>query len=112
MRFVLIFIPIILAAIGQLVLKTGMNQVGVFNLIKSFTNPMVLLGLVFYGMSLILWMLVLTKENLSFVYPLVAFSYVVTVTLSKFILHEPVPTLRWLGLGVIVIGILLVAKSA
>lgn len=56
--------------------------------------------------------MVLTKENLSFVYPLVAFSYVVTVTLSKFVLHEPVPGLRWLGLAVIVVGILLVAKSA
>lgn len=112
MRFVLIFTPIILAAIGQLILKTGMNQVGKFELVKSFTNPQVLLGLMFYAASLILWMMVLTKENLSFVYPLVAFSYVVTVTLSRFVLNEPVPGLRWLGLAVIVIGILLVAKSA
>lgn len=112
MRFVLIFVPIILAALGQLILKTGMNQVGKFDLIRSFTNPLVLFGLAFYGASLILWMMVLTKENLSFVYPLVAFSYVVTVTLSRFVLHEPVPSLRWLGLAVIVAGILLVAKSA
>lgn len=112
MRFVLIFVPIVLAALGQLILKTGMNQVGKFDLIRSFTNPLVLLGLVFYGASLILWMMVLTRENLSFVYPLVAFSYVVTVTLSRFVLHEPVPSLRWLGLAVIVFGILLIAKSA
>jgi uncharacterized membrane protein len=112
MRFVLIFIPIILAALGQLILKSGMNQVGKFDLVKIFLNPTVLLGLAFYGASLVLWLLVLSKENLSFVYPLVAFSYVVTVTLSHFVLHEPVPSLRWLGLGVIVIGILLIAKSA
>lgn len=112
MRFVLIFVPIILAALGQLILKSGMNRVGTFDLVKSFTNPLVLLGLVFYGCSLILWMMVLTKENLSFVYPLVAFSYVVTVALSHFVLHEPVPSLRWLGLAVIVFGILLIAKSA
>ena len=112
MRFVLIFIPIILAALGQLILKTGMNQVGKFDLVRSFTNPVVLIGLAFYGASLILWMMVLTRENLSFVYPLVAFSYVVTVTLSHYVLHEPVPSLRWLGLAVIIVGILLVAKSA
>lgn len=112
MRFVLIFTPIILAALGQLILKTGMNQVGKFELVKSFTNPTVLLGLGFYLASLILWMMVLTRENLSFVYPLVAFSYVVTVTLSRFVLHEPVPSLRWIGLAVIVFGILLIAKSA
>ena len=112
MRFVLIFVPIILAALGQLILKTGMNQVGKFDLVKSFTNPMVLFGLCFYGASLILWMMVLTRENLSFVYPLVAFSSVVTVVLSRVFLHEPVPSLRWLGLAVIVVGILLIAKSA
>lgn len=112
MRFVLIFIPIILAALGQLILKIGMNKLGQFNLIKTFTHPTVILGLFFYGLSLILWLLVLSKEKLSFVYPLVAFSYVVTVFLSKIILKEPVPNLRWLGLAVIVIGILIVAKSA
>lgn len=89
-----------------------MNRVGDFNLIRSFTDPLVLIGLSFYAASLILWLMVLTKENLSFVYPLVAFSYVVTVVLSRLILHEPVPSLRWLGLAVIVAGILLVAKSA
>ena len=112
MRFVLIFVPIILAALGQLILKFGMNQVGKFDLVRSFTNPLVILGLAFYGVSLILWMMVLTRENLSFVYPLVAFSYVLTVTLSRLVLHEPVPSLRWLGLAVIVLGILMVAKSA
>ena len=112
MRFVLIFIPIILAAIGQLILKIGMNKLGEVNLIKTFLNPTVILGLFFYGASLILWLMVLSKEKLSFVYPLVAFSYVVTVFMSKIILKEPVPNLRWVGLGVIIIGILIIAKTA
>ncbi len=112
MRFVLIFIPIILAAAGQLILKIGMNQLPKFNLIKVFTHPTVLLGLFFYGASLILWLMVLSKEKLSFVYPLVAFSYVVTVILSKVILKEPVPTLRWVGLFVIITGILIIAKTS
>ncbi|MFC1626924.1 EamA family transporter [Patescibacteria group bacterium] len=112
MRFVLIFIPIILAAVGQLILKIGMDKLGSFNLIKTFTHPTVLVGLFFYGASLILWLMVLSKEKLSFVYPLVAFSYVVTVFMAKFILKETVPPLRWLGLAIIVSGILVIAKSA
>jgi len=112
MRFVLIFTPIFIAAIGQLILKIGMNQVGKFELIKTFTNPLVLLGLFFYASSAVLWLLVLSREKLSFVYPLVAFSYVVTVMLSKLILKETVPPLRWLGLLIIIIGILTVAKSS
>lgn len=112
MRFLLIFIPIILAAVGQLILKIGMNKLGAFNLWRTFTNPTVILGLFFYGASLILWLMVLSKEKLSFVYPLVAFSYVVTVFMSKVVLKEPVPPLRWVGLFVIIIGILIIAKSA
>ena len=111
MRFVLIFTPVIIAALGQLILKSGMNQVGEFTLVKAFTNPLVLLGFSFYGASAVLWLLVLSREALSFVYPLVAMSYVITVILSRFVLHESVPSLRWLGLAVIVLGILLVAKS-
>jgi uncharacterized membrane protein len=111
MRFVLIFIPIIIASIGQIILKSGMNQVGKFNLIKVFLNPLVLLGLFFYASSSVLWLMVLSKEKLSFVYPLVAASYVLTILMAKIILKEPVPTLRWLGLGIIIIGIMVVAKS-
>lgn len=111
MRFVLIFIPIIIASIGQIILKSGMNQVGKFNLLKVFLNPLVLLGLFFYASSAVLWLLVLSKEKLSFVYPLVAASYVLTILLAKFILKEPVPTLRWIGLGIIIVGILVVARS-
>lgn len=112
MRFVLIFLPIVIAAVGQLILKIGMNQVGEFNFIKTFSSPTVILGLFFYAVSAVLWLLVLSREKLSFVYPLVAFSYVVTVFLSKFILKETVPTLRWFGLAVIITGILIVAKSS
>lgn len=112
MRFVLIFTPIIIAALGQIILKTGMNQVGEFTLLKTFTNWLVLLGLSFYGLSAVLWLLVLSKEKLSFVYPLVAASYVITVFLSKVILKENIPSMRWLGLVVIVLGILIVARSS
>lgn len=111
MRFVLIFTPIIIASLGQIILKTGMNQVGKFSLLKTFTNPLVLLGLFFYASSAVLWLMVLSKEKLSFVYPLVAASYVLTILMAKLILKEPVPTLRWLGLGIIIIGILVVARS-
>jgi len=111
MRFVLIFIPIIIASVGQIILKSGMNRVGKFDLIKTFTNPLVLLGLFFYASSAVLWLMVLSKEKLSFVYPLVAASYVLTILLAKFILKEPVPTLRWIGLGIIIVGILVVARS-
>jgi uncharacterized membrane protein len=116
MRFLIIFSSIGLAAIGQIIIKVGMGQIGQigfnFNqMLTTFTNPLVLGGLVFYGVSLILWLVVLSKEQLSFVYPMVAFSYLVTMILAKLILKENIPLLRWFGLGFILFGIILVARS-
>ena len=119
-RIIFILIPVTAAAIGQMILKVGMNQVGAVKFgdgfmngtIKMFTNPYVLGGLAFFGANAFLWLIVLSREKLSFAYPMVAFAYVLTVLLSKFVLHEDVPLLRWGGLGVIIIGILLIARSS
>lgn len=121
LRFILIFIPIIIAAAGQIALKLGMNKIGMVDFakirlftffLKTFTTPLVLFGLFLYGLSTMLWLVVLSREKLSFVYPMVAFSYVLTVILSMVILREEVPWLRWVGLGVICLGIFLIAKSS
>lgn len=119
-RILFILIPVTLAAVGQFILKSGMNQVGTINgssgLVQAFwrifTNKLVLMGLSLFGANAILWLLVLSREKLSFAYPMVAFAYVVTILLSKYALHEDIPLLRWVGLGVIIVGILMIAKSS
>lgn len=119
-RLLFIFIPVTAAAVGQMILKIGMNQVGavqinngiVQSFVKMFTNPYVIGGLGFFGLNAFLWLIVLSREKLSFAYPMVAFAYVVTILLSKYVLHEDVPPSRWAGLAVIIIGILLIAKSS
>lgn len=119
-RILSILIPVTAAAIGQMILKIGMTQVGelkfsdgltnIFS--RTFTNLYVLGGLAFFGVNAILWLVVLSREKLSFAYPMVAFAYIVTILLSKFLLHEDIPLLRWAGLFVIIVGILMIAKSS
>jgi len=119
-RILSILIPVTAAAIGQMILKVGMTQVGelkfsdglvnIFS--RTFTNLYVLGGLAFFGVNAILWLVVLSREKLSFAYPMVAFAYIVTILLSKFVLHEDIPLLRWSGLAVIIVGILMIAKSS
>lgn len=118
-RILFILIPVTAAAIGQMILKVGMNQVGavkfsdgIGGVLKMFTNPYVFGGLVFFGANAFLWLIVLSREKLSFAYPMVAFAYIFTILLSKFVLHEDVPLLRWAGLSVIIVGILMIAKSS
>lgn len=116
LRYCLIFSSIGLAAFGQLVLKVGMAKNGEINLaisplLYALTNPFILGGLFLYGMSLLIWLVVLSREDLSFVYPMVAFSYLLTTILAKFVLKEEVSILRWFGLSLILVGIIFVARS-
>ena len=119
-RVLLIFIPVTAAAVGQMILKIGMTQVGELKFSdgiismfwRTFSNLYVLGGLAFFGVNAMLWLVVLSREKLSFAYPMVAFAYIVTILLAKFVLHEDIPALRWAGLATIIVGILMIAKSS
>lgn len=117
LRYLLIFSSISLAAFGQIILKVGMAKNGEISLafgplLQALSTPFVLGGLFFYGASLLIWLVVLSREDLSFVYPMVAFSYLLTTILAKLVLKENIPTLRWFGLSLILMGIIFVARSS
>ena len=118
-RILSILIPVTAAAIGQMILKIGMTQVGELKfsdgLINIFRERLLIYmfwGFSVFGVNALLWLVVLSREKLSFAYPMVAFAYIVTILLSKFVLHEDIPLLRWVGLSVIIVGILMIAKSS
>ena len=117
----LILLSVILAAVAQLTLKHGMNQVTAENggvaklnaasLKLMVTNLSVLGGLVIFGVSAIVWLLVLSRPSLSFAYPFASLGYVLIVLSARFVLHEQVPPLRWAGVACIMVGIILVAQT-
>ncbi len=65
-----------------------------------------------YAVGTVLWVRVLTTTDLSFAYPFAAIGYAGGVLLSQVLLREHVPPSRWAGLGLIAVGIILVALSA
>jgi uncharacterized membrane protein len=56
-------------------------------------------------------MALLSREDVSKVLPLTTLSYVVVGLLAQFVLAEPVTPLRWTGIGLIVLGVLLVGRT-
>jgi drug/metabolite transporter (DMT)-like permease len=76
------------------------------------TNVTVWGGLVLFGLSALVWLFVLSRTSLSFAYPFAALTYLLIVLVDRFVLHEAVPPLRWLGVGFIMVGIVLVARTA
>ena len=116
----LILTSVALAATAQLTLKHGMNQVteasGTATLSGNslraiLTNLSVLCGLAIFGLSAVVWLLVLSRASLSFAYPFASLTYVLILLAGRFVLHEEIPLLRWVGVFFIVTGIILVAQT-
>ncbi|MHB8068270.1 MAG: EamA family transporter [Desulfobaccales bacterium] len=116
----LIFVDVILNVIGQLSLKYGMSQFGNFSLslstlppvfLKAATNPNVLLGLVCYGLGFLVWLIVLSKAEVSYAYPLISLGYVFTAILARLMFGEAVSFTRMAGILVTCLGVFLIARS-
>lgn len=118
--FSLVFVSIILNSIGQLLFKLGMNQIGVFNfslsnitglILKVLMSPALIAGLMLYFLSTGVWFLVLSRAEISYVYPLISLSYIVTAAGGYLFLHEHVSPTRLLGTLIIIVGVVLVCRS-
>ena len=113
----LIVFSIICSVAGQTVLKLGTTQMGSHPnagaefLLTAFRSPLVWLGLVFYGVSVLAWILVLSRLPLSLAYPFLALNFVLIAITSSVFLGESIPPMRWGGIGLIIAGILLIARS-
>jgi multidrug transporter EmrE-like cation transporter len=114
----LILLDIVLVVLGQFFMKFGMNKVGNFGempfaefLTKSLSSYLVLIGIVLYAVSAIVWLAVLSKVDLSFAYPMLSFGYILILLISYFLLGENITVLRILGVALIMIGIFFLYQS-
>jgi len=115
----LILLSTVFGVAGQTALKMGVSQPGVAENANGalaiigliFKSPLMMLGLVFYAAGALAWIAVLARLDLSVAYPFLALNFVLVTLSGRFLLGETVPPLRWLGILVIIAGILLVAKS-
>ena len=118
----LIVVSVILSSSAQILLKIGMSSRAVQVALKAgtvtdalwavATNVGVIGGLAAFGISVLLWLLVLSQADVSFAYPFVALGLVVTVISGRLLLGEPLTMLRMGGLVLILCGVSLVALSA
>lgn len=118
MNYIIMAISIGLAIAGQLLMKRGMMSFGTFpvsqlmvNIIPMFLNPWVFTGLVCFGLSSVFWLVVLSRLQLSLVYPMVSVGYVIVALLSWYFFKENLSLVRWAGIAVIVLGVVLISRS-
>jgi drug/metabolite transporter (DMT)-like permease len=118
----MILLSVGLAAVAQLTLKHGMNDVNAELAPAKFgldgtsvrvlvTTPWIWAGLLLFGLSALVWLAVLSRTSLSFAYPFASLTYVLILLFDRFWLNETVPALRWLGVAFIVSGIVLISRT-
>ena len=118
----LILVSVTLAAVAQVTLKAGMNHVtdaggGQLALngdsLKQIASQVwVWAGLAIFAVSAVLWLFALSRANLSFAYPFAALGYVIIVIASILFLGEHVQPITWVGVVLIIAGIVLIAQGA
>jgi len=118
--FSLLMTGVLLNAGAQLLLKAGTNSVGVFecsrdNLVpvgwRLATEPHIVGGLACYVISVVVWVMALSRVEVSVAYPLLSIGYVVNAIAAWYLFGEAVTPMRLAGIGIIIVGVCLVARS-
>jgi drug/metabolite transporter (DMT)-like permease len=96
---------VLLNAGAQLLLKAGTNVLGMA------VEPHIVAGLACYVVSVIVWIVGLSRVPVSIAYPLLSLGYIINAIAAHYLLGEAVTLSRWLGIGFIIVGVWLVARS-
>jgi multidrug transporter EmrE-like cation transporter len=120
----LALVSVALSALAQIVFKLGVSQPAVQTALAQvgtnpwyrtgtavLLNPAVLGGFALYGVSAVVWLVVLSKVDVSVAYPFVAMGFIVTMLAGALLFHEPVGLLRVIGTLLVCAGVVLVAGT-
>ncbi len=117
----LVVICIVFGAIGQILMKSGMSQIGPIGglskltspntVFSIFTNVFVIGGLLLYAIAAFLWLGALSNLNVSFMYPLLSLGYVLAALMGLIFLKEDITMLRWAGIVFVVAGSFMILRT-
>jgi drug/metabolite transporter (DMT)-like permease len=112
----LIIFGILSGAVGGVFFKMGARAISYEQPIAAIvwstaTNIWIVLALALYFLPFIIWTFLLKHMDLSQLQPMFSLVYVVTTVFAVIILGEHVSTYRWLGVGLILAGVLVVSRN-
>ena len=118
--FILILTGVLLNAVAQLLLKAGTNAVGHFEFhlnnilpigMKLAFQPFIMGGMACYAISLVVWIMALSRVPVSIAYPMLSIGYVINAFVAWQWFGEALAAQKLLGIGFIVLGVILVTRS-
>jgi len=118
--FALILTGVLLNAAAQLLLKAGTNAIGHFEFhvdrlipvaLKLATEAHILAGMACYAVSLVVWIMALSRVPVSIAYPMLSIGYVINAFVAWQWFGEALTAQKLAGIGLVVVGVYLVARS-
>jgi multidrug transporter EmrE-like cation transporter len=112
---------VVLSATAQILLKAGVSTEGVQAALATgsklgkaaalASSPLVFVGLVVYGLSAALWLLVLARVDVTYAYPFVGLGFLLTMMFGVWFLGETLTPLRLIGTCLVALGVVLIAQT-
>jgi multidrug transporter EmrE-like cation transporter len=121
MIIMLILIGVLLNAAAQLLLKAGMLQIGHFQFsaanvlpisLKIMGNLPIIAGLTAYLVSVAVWLLVLSRVQVSYAYPMLSIGYIINAAAAYYFFGEDLSLVRVAGIFVIIVGVYMISRTS
>jgi len=106
-----VLLSVALNAAGQILFKAARVAQPEASVLALFLHPDTWGGLLIYGLSAVCWLWVLARAQLSLAYPILSLTFPIVLGLSAVLFAETITPLRWAGVGVIVVGVSLLART-
>ena len=108
MTYILVLINVMLLVFGQILWKLGIERtcfhLTMNGLAKIAVNLYIAGGIAVYALATIIWLYILSKRDISTVYPMQSLCYVVALFAAWLIFKERLKLHHWLGVALIVFG--------
>ena len=98
--------------VGNLLLKTGVQQQGISTVWPlSLLNMRTFLGAITFSFAMIFYMMVLKRTALNLAQSIFALQFVLVIIAANVVLHEPIGMQRWIGIGLIAAGLFVISLT-
>jgi drug/metabolite transporter (DMT)-like permease len=118
--FGLIFTGVMLNAAAQILMKAGTNAIGHFEFsaanilpigLKLATEWHIIVALSCYAISVVVWILALSRVPVSIAFPMLSMAYVVNAIAAWYLLGEAFNPTKLVGMGVIILGVVIISRA-
>ena len=118
--FGLIFTGVMLNATAQILMKAGTNAIGHFEFVSENILPIgwklatewhIIAALFCYALSVVIWILALSRVPVSIAFPMLSMAYVVNALAAWYLLVEAFNPTKLVGMGVIILGVIIISRA-